>query len=180
MSSFTQDVWRSAPQTAQPGIGMFLKCRFTGLTPNSQSAQLYLVPDVSGNPMQYKTGNNVAWTSNPAQRHAKPPQGLRFTVTAITLADPNGTLRNTGNLSLNINNLTQGNTVFDVPLVVAGTAAPSGAGQSATFQVSAGVYGIGFVRQINPYDDLQLSFQTPTSTVSTATAVTVIIHGFWL
>ncbi len=180
MSSFSQNVWRPPQDAATPGMGMLFACRMTGLAVNSQAVQVYLVPDISTNTAQIKGSTNVAWNSNPVQRHAKPQQGLRFYTAGITLADPNGSLRNTGNLSLQINNLSQGNTVLSVPLIVSGGAAPGADGQSAYYPVGGGLYGISYVNVVRPYDDLQIALQTPSNTSSTATAVTVVVHGMWL
>ncbi len=180
MSSFTQSVWRPPQDATTPGMGMLFACRMTGLVPNSQAPQLYLVPDASTNTAQIKGATNVAWNSNPVMRHNKPQQGLRFYAAGITLADPNGTLRNTGNLSIQINNLTQANSVLSVPLLVSGGAAPSADGQACYYPVGGGLYGISYVNVVRPYDELQIALQTPTNTSSTATALTVVVHGMWL
>ncbi len=181
MTSFSNGVWRQAQNVRTPGWDMLLSARIQGLTPNSQAVQLFTIADPTRNPAQIVgSPTNTAWTSSPTIQNNEPQQGARFFLTSITLADPNGSLRDTGNIVLNINNLDQGGVVVNGAVTISGGSSPTADGQATTYPVGGGLYGANSVNAIKPYDRLQLSIQTPSNTTSTATALTVILHGMWV
>lgn len=181
MTSFSNGVWRKSQNMSAPGWDMLLSAKISGLVPNSQAVQLFTIADPMQNPAQIVgSPTNTAWTSSPTIRNNEPQQGARFMLTALTLADANGTLRDTGNILLNINNVTQGGVVINGGITVSGGASPVADGQATTYPVGGGLYGVNSVNAIKPYDVLQLSIQTPTNTASTATGLTLVLHGMWI
>lgn len=181
-TSASAGYYRSHDNAAIPAISLILRQLIQGATATN-AVQLFRLAGNSTAAAQVgpSTSNpyNIAGSASIAQPTTAGGHGLRYFVTHVMIADPNGTLRTQGSLVIQLNNLTQGNNVFNTPLVSSGGADAAGPNQAAIYAVSGGAGSVTQCNAVRGTDSMQLAIQAP-STWGTATSFTLALFGVYM